>query len=116
MRTMIRQPATAAITTDTISHGQAARCESKNFQHNAVAGVIASRVATATGYTIEVKLPWSTLGQSTVAVNALLGLDVQINDDDDGGARDGKKAWFNTTDTSWQNPSTFATARLIGIP
>jgi hypothetical protein len=29
--------------------------------------------------------------------------------------QDGKKAWFNTADTSWQNPGTFATAKLIGI-
>jgi hypothetical protein len=87
----------------------------KELQHNAVAGVVAARVATATGYIVELKLPWSTLGQSSVAVNALLGLDLHINDDDDGGSRDGKKAWFNTADTSWQNPSTFATARLIGV-
>jgi oligosaccharide reducing-end xylanase len=48
-------------------------------------------------------------------VNALLGLDVHINDDDNGGSRDGKKAWFNALDTSWQNPATFATARLAGV-
>ena len=87
----------------------------KELQHNAVAGVVAARVATATGYIIEVQLPWSTLGQSSVAVNALLGLDLHINDDDDGGSRDGKKAWFNTADTSWQSPGTFATARLVGV-
>lgn len=85
------------------------------IKHNATTGVTATRVATVTGYIVELKLPWSTLGQSSVAVNALLGLDVHINDDDDGGSRDSKKAWFNTADTSWQNPSTFATARLIGV-
>ena len=87
----------------------------RELQHNAVTGVVASRVSTATGYTIEVKLPWSTLGQTGVAVNALFGLDVHINDDDNGGSREGKKAWFNTVDTSWQNPGTFATVRLIGV-
>ena len=84
-------------------------------KHGAITGVAASRAVTANGYIIEVKLPWSTLGQSSVVANALLGLDVHINDDDNGGDRDGKKAWFNTADTSWQNPSTFATARLIGL-
>jgi hypothetical protein len=93
--------------------GSSVRIE--DLQHHPITGVMASRVATATGYTIEVQLPWSTLGQSSAAVNALVGLDVHINDDDDGGTRDGKKAWFNTVDTSWQSPSTFATARLIGI-
>ena len=87
----------------------------EEIKHGATTGVTASRVATATGYIVEVKLPWSTLGQSSVAVGALSGLDVHINDDDDGGNRDGKKAWFNTADTSWQNPSTFATAKLVGI-
>lgn len=58
---------------------------------------------------------WSTLGQSSVAIGALSGLDVHVNDDDDGGNRDGKKAWFNTADTSWQNPGTFSTARLVGV-
>lgn len=85
-------------------------------KHAATSGVSASRIVTANGYTVEVKLPWSTLGQGSVAVGALLGLDVHINDDDDGGSRDGKRAWFNTLDTSWQNPSTFATARLAGVP
>lgn len=84
-------------------------------KHGAITGVTAVRVATANGYVVEVKLPWSTLGQSSVAVSGLLGLDVHINDDDDGGSRDGKKAWFNVVDTSWMDPSTFATARLIGI-
>jgi len=84
-------------------------------KHNAITGITASRVVTANGYIVEVKLPWSTMGQSSVTVGALLGLDVHINDDDDGGSRDGKKAGFNTEDTSWLNPSTFATARLVGI-
>src|SRR6185369_16363221 len=85
-------------------------------KHAATTGVSASRMVTANGYTVEVRLPWSTLGQGAVASGALLGLDVHVNDDDDGGSRDGKRAWFNTLDTSWQNPSTFATARLVAVP
>ena len=54
-------------------------------KHNAIVGVSASRVATANGYTVEVMLPWSTLDQSSVTLGALLGLDVHINDDDNGG-------------------------------
>ncbi|MEM7531857.1 MAG: glycosyl hydrolase [Chloroflexota bacterium] len=41
------------------------------------------------------------------------GLDVHVNDDDDGGERDTKLAWFATADTSWQDPSTFGTAELV---
>jgi len=42
------------------------------------------------------------------------GLDVQINEDDDGGARDAKWAWFSPAnqDESWKSPSLFGTAAL----
>ncbi len=42
------------------------------------------------------------------------GLDVQINDDDDGGLRDSKWAWYAPSyqDESWNNPSLFGTAAL----
>jgi len=45
------------------------------------------------------------------------GLDVQINDDDDGGERDSKWSWFAPSfqDESWNNPSLFGTAVLAPI-
>lgn len=45
------------------------------------------------------------------------GLDVQINDDDDGGDRDSKWAWFAPSyqDNSWNNPSLFGTASLAPV-
>ncbi len=45
------------------------------------------------------------------------GMDVQINDDDDGGDRDSKWAWFAPAnqDESWNNPSLFGTAILAPI-
>jgi len=45
------------------------------------------------------------------------GLDVQINDDNDGGDRDAKWAWFAPAfqDESWKNPSLFGTAALAPI-
>lgn len=84
----------------------------KESKNNATAGVSAARVATANGYLMEVSVPWSTLQQMAVIEGALVGVDVQVNDDDDGGTRDGKLSWFNTVDTSWLDPSTFATANL----
>jgi len=42
------------------------------------------------------------------------GMDVHINDDDDGGNRDAKWGWFAPSyqDESWNNPSLFGTAAL----
>ncbi|MEO5573091.1 MAG: sugar-binding protein, partial [Gammaproteobacteria bacterium] len=75
-------------------------------------GVISARTNVTGGYVIEVIIPWSTLGQTSITPGALVGLDVHINDDDDGGLRDGKLMWKDSTDTAYQNPSLFGTAQL----
>ncbi|MBN2806975.1 MAG: lamin tail domain-containing protein, partial [Prolixibacteraceae bacterium] len=71
-------------------------------------------VETAGGYLLEVKMPWATLGLSEPQTNVQLGFDVHVHDDDDGGDRDNKLAWFTTIDESYLNPSLFATAGLAG--
>lgn len=63
------------------------------------------------GYTLEVAIPWQTLGVSPAAAS-LIGFDVHINDDDDGGARDGKLSWHAPVDDAWTNPSSFGAAFL----
>jgi hypothetical protein len=78
---------------------------------NDSSGVNFSLVATAGGYNLEVEIPWSTLGV-TPSAGALIGTDIQVNDDDDGDARDGKMAWYCTDDNAWQDPSLLATAEL----
>ncbi|BCG58252.1 sugar-binding protein [Paenibacillus sp. URB8-2] len=80
--------------------------------HGATTGVAFATSNNASGYKVEVKIPWSTLGVSSPAAGKQLGFEIQINDDDDGGARDGKKAFYGTDDTAWQNPSKFGTAEL----
>ncbi len=69
---------------------------------------------TSTGYILETKFPWSTLGEDEAKNGVLMGLDVHIHDDDDGTERDNKISWYTTTDQSWNNPSLFATVSLIG--
>jgi oligosaccharide reducing-end xylanase len=81
------------------------------MKHSATTGVFKSAVDITGGYRLEVKIPWATLSV-TPAQNNLIGLDVHVNDDDDGGTRDGKKTWFATNDNAWQNPSLLATAQL----
>lgn len=66
------------------------------------------------GYTLETKFPWSTLGERNPKNGTLLGLDVHVHDDDNGGERDNKISWYAKTDQSWSNPSLFATVNLVG--
>lgn len=68
-------------------------------------------IATATGYLLEASFPWSTL-QGTVATGKNIGFDVQVNDDDNSGSRDGKIAWSASEDNAWENASVFGTAVL----
>jgi hypothetical protein len=69
---------------------------------------------TPEGYTLEVIFPWASLGEYDPMPGNLLGIDVHVHDDDNGGGRDRKLAWFTEVDQSWQDPSLFATARLTG--
>lgn len=65
------------------------------------------------GYRLEVMLPLAELG-ITPGYGRLFGLDVQVCDDDDGGIRDAKIAWWATVDTSSQHPNAFGAGRLEG--
>jgi regulation of enolase protein 1 (concanavalin A-like superfamily) len=75
------------------------------------AGAQASLATATGGYVLEMTLPLAQIGVSPVD-GALLGLDVQVNDDDDGGDRDTKMAWWSTDDNTWQYPSLFGTGAL----
>ena len=66
---------------------------------------------TSTGYILEVKIPWTSI-QAIPSIDQLLGFDIHINDDDNGGERDGKLAWASNSDNAWQNPSLLGTAAL----
>ncbi|MBN1362310.1 MAG: tetratricopeptide repeat protein [Sedimentisphaerales bacterium] len=77
-------------------------------------GVKHAFIKTDGGYRLEVQFPWSTLGV-TPAPGANISLDVQVNDDDDGGERDSKLAWHAVQDNAWQNPGAIGTAQLAGL-
>lgn len=70
-------------------------------------GVIQSITRTNKGYTLEASIPWRTLGVHPQQ-GSIIGLEVQVNDDDTGSGRDGKLAWFSRNDNAWQNPQNFA--------
>jgi GH35 family endo-1,4-beta-xylanase len=81
---------------------------------HSVAGITKSITNTSTGYIVEVSIPWSTMGGSVTA-NSFQGFEVMLNDDDDGGAREGKLAWIATTDDTWSNPGLMGTIVLKGL-
>ncbi len=60
----------------------------------------------------EAKISLSSIG---LAPGQRFGIEVQINEDDDGGDRDAKFGWHApaNTDTTWQNPSHLGTAILV---
>jgi xyloglucan-specific exo-beta-1,4-glucanase len=68
---------------------------------------------TSTSYRIEAKIPWA-VEAFTATSNAIIGVDIMVNDDDDGTTRDGKLLWNDGTDAAWGNPSLFGTGKLIG--
>jgi hypothetical protein len=78
------------------------------------AGISFAKRDTATGYQIEARIPWSAINSSPAVADRVIGIDVHVNDDDDGGGRDGKMSWASRTDQSWTNPSTFGTAETRG--
>ncbi len=82
--------------------------------HNKTNGVQYAFARTDKGYRLEAKVPWATLG-TTAAIGKKIGLDVHVNDDDDGGDRDTKIMWFGQRDVAWQQPSAFGTAELAGL-
>ncbi|HEY9044480.1 MAG TPA: sugar-binding protein, partial [Ohtaekwangia sp.] len=74
-------------------------------------GIVFSMYASGNGYILEASIPWSTIGV-TPALGKAIGLDIQVDDDDNGGTRDAQTASFATNTTAWQNPSVFGTVYL----
>ena len=77
-------------------------------------GVKFAMVKTDKGYRLETSIPWKDFAVKPSA-GATVGLDVEVNDDDDGGARDSKITWHDKNDNAWQNPQTFGNAVLGGL-
>jgi|GEM_PF-1784290 len=92
---------------DTNDHNFTFRWNDPNIRHNNgfnPPGVTRVETATAGGYLLEVSIPWTFIGVMPAEGNAI-GIDIHINDDDDGGQRDKKISWFGTVDQAWTNPS-----------
>jgi hypothetical protein len=66
---------------------------------------------TQTASSLKVTIPWTTIGV-TPAIGRTIGIDVQVDDDDNGGTRDAQLTSFATNTTAFQNPSVFGTVYL----
>ena len=88
--------------------------EMGEFKHGRIEGVEFAAKRTETGYRTEIRIPWSTLGANP-SVGAKIGLDVHVNDDDDGGDRDTKLMWRGVQDNATQSPRALGTAELAGL-
>jgi hypothetical protein len=85
-----------------------------SFEHGSLNGVQFAMVTTEKGYCTEIKFPWLTLGTKPSA-GAKIGLDVHVDDDDDGDDRDSKLTWHGKEDNAWETPKVFGTAELAGL-
>lgn len=68
--------------------------------HKKKSGQVDAKLETATGWVMEMSIPFTDLN-ITPALGDSIGLDIQVNDDDEGndeGARDAKIAWNSLTD------------------
>lgn len=74
-------------------------------------GITFAQANTTNGYTMEIQLAWSAIGVSP-STGKNSGLDIHVNDDDDGNGRDNKKTWMSLTDDAYNNPSSFGTVQL----
>ncbi|MBN1392435.1 MAG: hypothetical protein JW947_06480, partial [Sedimentisphaerales bacterium] len=83
-------------------------------QHGRMENIEFAMTTTEKGYRTEIKFPWATIGGKPSA-GASIGLDVHVNDDDDGGERDTKIMWCDKQDNAWSNPQAFGNAELAGL-
>ncbi len=77
------------------------------------AGITFQLARTASGWLLETAMPLAGLGIQP-GLGRAFGLDVHVNDDDNGGAREIKMTWKAQVDDSWQYPYRLGAGRLVG--
>src|SRR4030042_125123 len=86
----------------------------RHNEHGRMENIEFAMKTTEKGYRTEIKFPWATLGKKPSAGSSI-GLDVHVNDDDNGGERDTKMSWCDKQDTAWSNPQAFGNGELAGL-
>jgi len=87
----------------------------RGFHHGeaSIVGIEYAVLTTDNGYLFEIRIPWTSIMGTEPTPGQEIGIEVWINDDDDGGDRDSQIAWFGTDGNGWQNPSLWATGILV---
>lgn len=71
-----------------------------------ITGIVQRQLQTATGYNIEVSIPWTTIGVTPLA-GSKIGFDVAVDGDNDGGSRDSQMTSLSPSGTGWSDTSVF---------
>jgi len=93
-----------------------AELETPSAYHNgepSLVGFEYAIVTTGNGYIYEVRIPWTSIMGTGPTAGQEIGIEVFINDDDDGGDGDSQIGWYGTEENGWQTPSMWATAQLV---
>lgn len=78
--------------------------EITSFTTEKLPEMLAATEVRTDGYTLEIALPWTSIGVDNVREGMELGIDVQVNDDDDFGTRDSKLTWADAIDDAFNTP------------
>ena len=70
------------------------------------ASIVVMRTNSATGYTLQISIPWNALQGSASKVGSTIGFDIGVNDDSDGGARNHQLMLYGGPN-NYQNTSQF---------
>lgn len=65
------------------------------------------------GYTLEAQIPWQLFGLKP-KIRDIIGMEVEINDDDDGNVRDERFGWMASENQAASNPSLWASVLFSG--
>ncbi|WP_167286385.1 fibronectin type III domain-containing protein [Paraflavitalea devenefica] len=79
---------------------------------NQTTNVLHAWANTANGYTIEMRVPWSSMGVTNPTPGFTIGFDAACNDDDNGGARESQLMWSGDGN-NWQYPRYFGDLVLV---
>jgi hypothetical protein len=73
--------------------------------------VMVTRTTNATGYTLAITIPWTALNNATYPSGKTIGFDVGVNDDSDGGERNGQLMLYGF-EQNYLNTSQFGTLTI----
>jgi PQQ-dependent dehydrogenase (s-GDH family) len=84
-------------------------------KNNRTTGVLHAWTSIAGGYSVELAVPWSSIGISSPAAGLRIGFDAANNDDDNGSNREHQLMWAGDND-NWRYPRNFGDLLLIDQP